>query len=409
MRAVGIVVEYNPFHNGHLYHVTESKRAAKADVVIAVMSGNFLQRGEPALVSKWNRTKMALEGGVDLVVELPYAYATQKAESFANGAISILEALKCTSFCFGSENGDISSFTGALNALKKHQQEYDSAIKGFLKEGFSYPKSLSLAYKETAGTAVSLDLSKPNNILGYHYVKAAAGQEASIEPQTIVRTSAGYHDEELPDCSIASATSIRKAIFSDGSSDISQYVPKSTEALLSEYREEFRGYHNWESYFHLLKYMVSTLSQEELRQIYEVEEGLENRINQTIYSAENFHEWMNKMKTKRYTWTRLQRLSTHLLTKTTKQQMKNIPEKAPYIRLLGMSKEGQAYLSAIKKSMTVPVISKLSAFQHPMLELDKKAGNVYASIFPEDVRVSMHHQEYSTPPLRYNRVSSTYE
>ena len=401
MNALGLVVEYNPFHNGHFYHFAESKKETNADVVIAVMSGNFLQRGEPALVSKWERTKMALSCGVDLVIELPYAFATQKANTFANGAVSILEALKCQSLCFGSEVGKISSFIDANKFLLKSKQQYDELIKKQIKTGVSYPTALTNAFQQLTNGREILDLSLPNNILGFHYVKAIREQRAQMKPFTIKRTSAGYHDQNFASPTIASATSIRKSIFSN-EGDITNYVPDATLQILNEYKIEKGILHNWEQYFHLLKYTIMTMTEEDLLTIYEVEEGLENRIKKNILHAHSFQDFMERIKTKRYTWTRLQRLCTHILTRTTKQQMSfvNDSQTAPYIRLLGMSSKGQEYLRSIKKQVDLPMISKLATFRHPLLDLDIKATNTYNMIFQEPLRSKLLIAEYATPPIR---------
>lgn len=401
LKALGLVVEYNPFHNGHFYHITESKKETKADVVIAVMSGNFLQRGEPAIVSKWARTKMALQSGVDLVVELPYAFATQKAETFANGAVSILEALHCHSLCFGSELGEISPFLHVNEFLMQKKEQYNMLIKQHITSGVSYPSALTSAFKELSNEDEMLDLSLPNNILGFHYVKAIYRQQAKIKPYTIKRTSAGFHEQAFVSPTIASATSIRKALLSK-EKPITQYVPKATFQNLGEYEQNYGLLHHWEHYFHLLKYTIMTMSNEDLFNIYEVEEGLENRIRKNILEAEGFQDFMERLKTKRYTWTRLQRLCTHILTRTTKKQMSYIGpnQESPYIRLLGMSQLGQEYLGTVKKQLVVPVISKLSTFQHPLLELDIKASHTYNMIFPEPLRSKTMKTEFATPPIR---------
>ncbi|MFL6557387.1 MAG: nucleotidyltransferase family protein, partial [Bacillus sp. (in: firmicutes)] len=159
MKAVGLIVEYNPFHNGHAYHLQASKEVTEADVVIAVMSGNFLQRGEPALVSKWQRTKMALLNGVDIVFELPYGFATQKAETFANGAVSILDATDTTSLCFGSESGDLSSFLQTIDFLDEKHSTFNENIKQYIDTGVSYPKALSLAFRQLPDSEKYLDLA----------------------------------------------------------------------------------------------------------------------------------------------------------------------------------------------------------------------------------------------------------
>lgn len=401
MNALGLVVEYNPFHNGHFYHLTESIKETNADVVIAVMSGNFLQRGEPAIVSKWHRAKMALQSGVDLIVELPYVFATQKAETFASGAVSILEALQCQSLCFGSESGEISPFLHANEFLLHNHEQYNDRIKQHMKTGVSYPTALTRAYQELTNGHEILDLSLPNNILGFHYVKAIYRQQAKMKPFTIKRTAAGYHEQNFVSPSIASATSIRKALFSNEGS-IKDYVPKETFQIMGEYEEQQGLLHNWEKYFHLLKYTIMTMSDNDLLTIYEVEEGLENRIKKNILNAQSFQDLMEHLKTKRYTWTRLQRLCTHILTKTTKQQMSAIPhnQTSPYIRLLGMSSKGQDYLSSVKRQLELPIISRLTSFQHPLLELDIKAAATYNMIFKEPLRSNLLKAEYATPPIR---------
>jgi predicted nucleotidyltransferase len=177
MKAVGVIVEYNPFHNGHAYHLQAAKETAHADLAVAVMSGNFLQRGEPALVSKWYRTKMALLSGVDIVLELPYQFATQKAETFANGAVSVLDAIGCHSLCFGSESGDISTFQQTVDYMDLHKDCLDEKIKMNIKTGVSFPKALSLSFQSMSSTENLLSLDKPNNILGFHYVKALKRQK----------------------------------------------------------------------------------------------------------------------------------------------------------------------------------------------------------------------------------------
>ncbi|WP_299086935.1 nucleotidyltransferase [uncultured Metabacillus sp.] len=401
MHALGLVVEYNPFHNGHYYHLIQSIKKTNADIVIAVMSGNFLQRGEPAIVSKWERAKMALHSGIDIVVELPYAFATQKAETFASGAVSILEALHCRSLCFGSESGEIYPFLEANEFLLHHKEQYNHFIKKYMKTGVSYPSALTLAFQEISNGQDILDLSLPNNILGYYYVKAINRQQAKIKPYTIKRTAAGYHEQNFVSPSIASATSIRKAIFSKEGS-ITNYVPNETLQIMNQYKSHFGLLHNWEHYFDFLKYTLITMSSEELLTIYEAEEGLENRIKKIIQSSESFQHFMEQLKTKRYTWTRLQRLCTHILTRTTKQQISSINEgeTAPYIRLLGMSIKGQEYLNAVKKQIELPIVSKLSTFQHPLLEIDIRASAAYNMIFSEPLRSKLLKEEYATPPIR---------
>ncbi|MFX3622470.1 MAG: nucleotidyltransferase [Ectobacillus sp.] len=404
MKAVGVIVEYNPFHNGHAYHLQEAKKLTNADVVIAVMSGPFLQRGEPALVSKWARTKMALEGGIDIVLELPYAFATQKAETFASGAVSILNAFGVSTLCFGSEDGNIEPF---LNATKVHEDRselLDIRIRKLLKKGISYPTALSTAFREIQHNAETLNLSKPNNILGFHYVQAIARQNSAILPLTIRRLSAQYHDETFATASIASATSIRKHIQSRGLETATGVMPTSTIKHLRHYYNEHRMFHDWAQYFPLLKYKLLSSSTKELEHIYEAEEGLHYRVLSLIREAVSFTNFMQGLKTKRYTWTRLQRLCLHILTHTTKEQMAFVPddETSPYARLLGMTQKGRQYLSLHKKHIAIPFLSNIKTFQHPLLDLDIKASAVYFSCLPEPLCSKALKADFIQHPLQYN-------
>ncbi|WP_078381004.1 nucleotidyltransferase [Sutcliffiella halmapala] len=406
MRSLGVIVEYNPFHNGHMFHLEQSKQTTEADVVIAVMSGQFLQRGEPALVSKWTRTKMALVNGIDIVVELPYAFATQKAEIFASGSISILSGLNCDTVCFGSEQGNIQDFENTVALMKAKKNDYDHLVQKYSQQGYSFPKASSLAFKELTQTEQVLDLTQPNNILGYHYVKAIHEQESSLQAFTVERTNAGYHDPKFNDTSIASATSIRKALFENNGNieKVQHYVPEGTYQLLSHYQKSASGFHCWEDYFKLLKYRVLCSTPSDLAEIYEVEEGLEYRLQQSMKESKTFQEFMTLLKTKRYTWTRLQRMCTHLLTNTKKEIMVSTSanKKSEYIRLLGMSQKGQAYLKQIKKDVGLPLLSKVSSMDNKMLDMDIRATNTYAMKFAEPARSEWMQLEYTRPPIRYD-------
>ncbi|MDR4946271.1 nucleotidyltransferase [Neobacillus cucumis] len=401
MNTVGLIVEYNPFHNGHAFHLHASKEAADAEVVIAVMSGNFLQRGEPALVSKWYRTKMALLNGVDIVFELPYRFAVQKAEIFANGAISILDAAGCDSICFGSESGDLQSFLETIDFLTDRKQEWEANINRFMNTGVSYPKAVSLAFHQLSDSNSYLDLAKPNNILGIEYIKAIRKQKSSLKPLTVPRKNADYHDEHFASETIASATSIRKAIFSKEHEQISieKYVPFHTKQLLSEYLKEYQVFHHWENYWNYLQFRLLQCSPDELREIYEVEEGLENRLLAAALTSGSFQEFMEKIKTKRYTWTRLQRLCVHILTNTKKGQMAGIEDKASYLRLLGMTSKGREYLNKRKKDFSLPLVSKLSSFKGGEIQLDLKAARVYSLGVSNHVTKNLINQEFSQQPI----------
>ncbi|WNS77064.1 nucleotidyltransferase [Bacillus sp. DTU_2020_1000418_1_SI_GHA_SEK_038] len=401
MNAVGVIVEYNPFHNGHAFHLQEARKLADAEVVIAVMSGNFLQRGEPAFVSKWKRTEMALLAGADIVFELPYAFATQQANSFASGAVSILEAAGCHSLCFGSESGDIESFCRTISFLETNNDHYQRQVKHYLERGNSYPKASSLAYHDLSPYEELLDMSKPNNILGFQYVKAVQEQNASIKPLTVSRKSADYHDPHFSSDTIASATSIRKALFSEKGelANVKQYMPETSYQVLLDYRQEFGLFHDWENYWPYLRFRILHSTSEELSCIYEVEEGLENRLASAVLVSNSFHEFMNNIKTKRYTWTRLQRACVHILTNTRKNEMNKQVERAEYLRLLGMTSKGRHYLNKNKSRLQLPLISKLSSVHIKHLTLDIRASRIYSMGALGIAQQRLMDMEFKQPPL----------
>ncbi|MDA2436266.1 MULTISPECIES: nucleotidyltransferase [Bacillus] len=390
----------------------QTKKLTQSDIIIAVMSGPFLQRGEPALISKWYRTKMALANGVDLVVELPYVFATQKAETFANGAISILNALRVSEICFGSEDGQIENFYNTISIQKNEEETFNCLVKQFMDAGNSYAKATSDAFSHILTSEKNIDMSQPNNILGFQYMKAILSQNSSIQAQTIKRFASHYHDETFNDQHIASATSIRKQLFSEEGSftTIEPFLPQATTSLLANYKQNYGILHNWEQYFSFFKYRLMTMSPEDLRHIYEIEEGLEHRILSKIQNSSSFYSFMEALKTKRYTWTRLQRACTHILTNTTKEDIRsaNIEQHAPYIRLLGMSQKGQTYLSKNKKKIELSILTHTKTFDHAALDIEKKANSVYFSIMHEPLRTQLLKQDITHHPIRYDETTTKF-
>lgn len=402
MKALGIVVEYNPFHNGHAHHIAQAKKDTNADVVIAVMSGQFLQRGEPAFVDKWYRTKMALASGADIIIELPYVYSTAKATHFAKGAIALLDACGCDSFVFGSEEGNIAPFLNTYQLIKTHQESYNAAIHSAIKEGNSYPQALQYAYQQlsTQFPNTYVDLAQPNNILGFHYIEAAQNINSTMQAVTIARIGAGYHESIVSDTAIASATGIRKSLNHNSDiTSVSTFLPLASMQQLQLWQQQHQQFITWQSLWPLLQFTLVQHTPQQLQHYADVTEGIEFALHKAAKTSANFEQFMQKIKSKRYTWTRLQRMLTHIFVGVTKEMRDTTSTMPSYIRLLGMTAQGQNYINTHKKSFTLPLISRVGKATDSMLQLDCKATEMYA------LGVALHSnntikQDFQMPPVR---------
>ncbi|MBC6308427.1 nucleotidyltransferase [Listeria sp. FSL L7-1582] len=373
MKATGIIVEYNPFHNGHLLHLQEAKKQTQADVIIAVMSGSFLQRGEPALLPKWERAQMAVDAGVDLVIELPFHFATQQAAIFANGAVEILGALGVQSIFFGSESGDANAFSSAAKLMTEQSALFKASMRRFLdNKANSYATAWNAAFHELAPD-LTLDLAQPNNILGFHYALAIAEQGKEIEIATMARQNAAYHDTNPTHHSIASATAIRTMLLDNNWKKVRQYVPDTTLHLLQKFRET-HSFVSWDDFWPLLKYQLITAPATQLQIIRGVSEGIENRLQQAALHATSFDEFLAVSTAKRYSKSRIKRTTLQILAQQTET---TIPTQN-YIRLLGMSAIGQQYLRQIKKDIELPIISTASKASPALIENDIRATKLYS-------------------------------
>lgn len=391
MNATGVIVEYNPFHNGHLHHIKQSKILTDADIVIAVMSGHFLQRGEPSFVNKWRRTKMALLNGVDLVIELPYAFATAPAVDFAKGGIALLDALGCKSIAFGSEEGQIEPFLAVYSAIEAQTSTFQSNVQQAVKNGVSYAKALNSGYEQltTASTKKFANLSLPNNILGYHYVEQIFKQKSDMKPITIPRVASGYHDAIHEGTTIQSATGIRQAVFDESLQTVESFMPASNYALLQQ-----TNFMNWERLYPLLRYELLRTPAAELARFAEVTEGIEHLLIKAARTCETFQQFMERIKSKRYTWTRLQRMLTHIFTAFTSEQLHD-SQMPSYARILGMTENGQKYISTHKKQFTLPLVSRAASLNDPMLAQDIKATDLYLHASHASIGL-----DYKCPPIR---------
>ncbi|KAA0966617.1 nucleotidyltransferase [Sporosarcina sp. ANT_H38] len=403
MKAIGIIVEYNPFHNGHHYHAKQAKKMTNSDIVIAVMSGNFLQRGEPAFVDKWTRANMALNNGVDIVLELPYAFATANAPTFARGAIQLLDAAQCNAFCFGSEDGAIEPFERSLRLIEQAGENYESTVKEAVSRGLSYPKALNEAYHSAANSSTIegtlADLSKPNNILGFHYMEAANTIGSAMKAVTIPRIVAQYHDDAIEGNHIASATGIRKSFFgSDTLGSVTDFIPDATREILQGWQEEHQSFGNWPSFYPQLRFTILREGPERLAMIADVTEGIENLLYRAAANNGTFEGFMDQVKSKRYTWTRLQRMLTHIFTGFT-YDIRSRMEAPSYLRLLGMTTAGRLYLNEHKKRLKLPLVSKAAAFSNPSLEFDIHASDMYALGIGNGTSSTRIGVDYNTHPI----------
>ncbi|WP_166238061.1 nucleotidyltransferase [Paenibacillus turpanensis] len=415
MKTVGIIVEYNPLHNGHVYHFQQSKMNTQADAVIAVMSGHFLQRGEPALASKWARAEMALRMGADLVLELPVAFSAQPAEWFAYGAVSALDATGVVdALCFGSEHGDLAALQALAQQLAREPDELRAEVKARLKGGASYPAAYAAAALASARSGDeplpgAEAVAQPNNILGLHYLIALERLGSPITPATIARTKAGYHQADITDSRIASATAIRRLLFEECSLDgLAPFVPAYTLDILKREAAEGRGPIRWEAYARQLLHSIVTASPEQLNSVAEMTEGLEHRLKRAIASLSAspseeaiVSQLLASLKTKRYTHVKLQRLLTRVLLSHSKAVLSRevLQAGSPYLRVLGFTGTGRELLQRMKKTARVPVITKVSRGLHPFLDLDIDATAVYAAGFRQpDSRQLL--RDYYQAPIR---------
>lgn len=374
MKSCGIVAEYNPFHNGHQYQIDQLRQQLQPDVVIAVMSGNFLQRGEPAIVDKWTRTQMALASGVDLVVELPAIFALQPADYFARGAIQTLGALGIDALCFGVEEGTAHDFLVGAEWMVKNEEAIADAIQQSTDTHLPYAQQMERIIIDLA-SEFPVHLNSPNNQLGFAYAKEIVqnGLADKVELLPLQRKSAGYHDRDISsETGIASATAIRLAMTDN--KDIEKYIPKVAYPYLKAAQDQMV---TWEDYFPLLKYQLLVQSEDSLRAIYQMTEGLENRLKAAAIESHNFTEFMDKIKTKRYTRTRLQRLLSYVLMQWNNDEVLAAMHSINNIRVLGFSKAGQSYLSEIKHDLALPLIVNVNKETKEQVPFDVHTGEIY--------------------------------
>ena len=386
--VLGIIAEYNPFHNGHLYHLESSKKLTGCDFSIAVIGGNFTQRGSTSIINKWEKTKMALLSGIDLVIELPVIYSISSAENFADGAIKILNSLGIVDYIsFGSETADINILKNIANVLYFEPNEYKNILSHELKKGLSFPKAREKALMMYLNNVCKFAnvLSSPNNILGIEYLKALKKYNSKINPICVKRVESEYNSTDFSD-DIASATAIRSLIKNKSFEIIKTLLPSNTYSILLDNIRNGHIVEDLNIFEKEIIYVLRKMSIEEISNLPDVSEGLEFAIKDAANSCNSIIELLSIIKSKRYTSTRIQRILLYALLGITKKDMEISKSTLPYVRILGFNENGAKLVSEISKNNPkLNIITSVKKFVDSnknknlkqMLDKDIFATNVY--------------------------------
>jgi predicted nucleotidyltransferase len=395
MQAVGVIVEYNPFHNGHKWHINAAKKKSGCPFVIGVMSGNFVQRGEPAIFDKWKRAEMAIRGGVDLIIELPTVFAVRSAQYFATGGIRLLQSLGIVShICFGAEHADLTMLKKIAAAADDLKTIDDMHMN--LKLGNTYAAALGQALEKQYSLSPDL-ITSSNNILAVEYIRAIQKFAPNQIPIVISRQHSKYNDTCIT-TPFASATSIRQAIIKNMkiTNELKLALPDTTLHILQHLFEEERGPVTLCNLSAIILAQLRTTSLKKLEQLPNVSEGLHYKIRDSSLKVANIQQLFSQLKSKRYTYTRLQRIIIHALLGTTQSQLVSFDEQGPqYARILAFNQNGRLLLKQIEQSSAIPIITKTTHYLNSkqrdkenltllqrMLSVDTVASDIYSLGMP---------------------------
>ena len=375
MKIIGVIAEYNPFHLGHLYQIKKIKELYPNSLIIAIISTNFTERGDISIIDKWQKTKICLDHGIDLVVELPTLYAIQSADIFAFGAINILNNLHIDTLVFGTESDNLDDLkllaTTALNNPK-----YDELIKIYLKQGINYPTAKSKALYDLT----NIKIDRPNDLLALSYIKEIIKNDYQITPISIKRTN-DYHGNKI-ESNIINASLIRKLLKEN--KDITPYIPKNTIDYINKNIDINKAYN------YLLYNII--INKDNLHDYLLVDEGIENRILKNINKSNSWEELVMNIKTKRYTYNRIKRILITILLDIKKNNNTN----ETYIRLLGFNSNGKHYLNKIKKSLDIPLFTNYKPNKLNVFDLEFKSSYIYAIITNN---LELIKKEYQNKPI----------
>ncbi|MBU5454034.1 nucleotidyltransferase [Caproiciproducens sp. MSJ-32] len=381
MNITGIITEYNPFHKGHLYHLKSAIKTTNSDAIVCVMSGNFVQRGGPAIIDKYKRAEIAILNGVDLVLELPCYYSVSSAEFFAKGSVSILHSIGVVNnIFFGSECGDIEKLKLIANFLTNESEEFKLEIKNNLDSGLTYAKARELSINKFLKEDNLKDILKSsNNILGIEYIKALIRLNSNITPLTLKRQGSNYNDKELSS-NFSSATSIREFLKNNKNLDeLNNYLPAATINYLKDLKNSNYNFVFEKDMYKYIKYRILS-NNINFNNLQEIKEGLDNKILKEIYSSISFEDFILKIKSKRYTYTKISRLLTQIFLSFDSYNYKELlDEKNLYARVLAFNGKGKKILKEMKKNSQIPIITKISKKNiNPLLNLDINATKAYS-------------------------------
>ena len=380
MKACGIVAEYNPLHTGHVYQMNKARQISQADCIIVVMSGNFVQRGEPAVIDKYARTKAALKAGADIVIELPVYYALSSAENFARGAVLTLNEMKAASICFGAETDNADRLAKISNAIISESPEYKAILNKALAEGLSYPAARQTALLEYLPECKDI-ISGSNNILAIEYIKAILGNNLNMTYYPVLREGAGYNDD-TDNAEFASAFGIRKMLMSDEHDRLKTYLtPVMYEEISNSkncplFPDDFSNIFNHKMLFLKQQCNINhTDFAEKLAEYEDITAELANRFAAAFTGRDNIAEFAMKVKSKNIVYSRICRCIMHIILEIRKS-MSDFYNNIPYIRLLGFNKTGQLYLGSIKKELDVPFITKAADYKNELI-FDLACSDIY--------------------------------
>lgn len=394
MNICGIIAEYNPMHNGHIYHIQKSKEASNCSHLVAIISGNFVQRGEPSFVNKWTKTLMALNNGIDLVIELPLINSISSAEGFCSSAVKILDSMNVVnSICFGSEEGSINNLKEIAHVLTNEPLEYKILLKENLRNGVSYPKARQLSLNKYMNIDNST-LSLSNNILSIEYLKALININSSIIPYTIRRVNNLYNDKNL-NGEISSATSIRENILD--LDNIKNALPPISFKLLEDDIKKGIAPININNFSDIILYKLRESSLDYIESLVDVSEGLHYKIKTESDKSTNVGELIDNIVSKRYPKTRIQRILLYSLFGITKDVYRKYSEPS-YIRVLGFNDKGRDILKKVKKVSSLPIITMPNTKDLELLKYDILASDIYSLAYSNDL-FKKGKSDLTTPPI----------